>query len=422
LYAHDIPFMKMKNNKPQNSSSADYTFPYILVTSLYFLWGFAHSILDVLNKHFQDALNVSRAESGLVQFSVYGAYFLMAIPAGLFMKKYSYKYGILLGLLTYSFGSFLFYPATFIQTFWFVLVALFIIACGLTFLETAANPYVTVLGSKETADRRLNFSQAFNSIGWMAGPYVGSMLIFSDESKASENQFSSLAIPYITIGLLVLLIAFLFYISHLPEISENISEHGIEENTDIITQKNSLWEYTHFKWAVFTQFCYVAAQTGIFSFFINYVTETKIVATDQEAGIQLSLFGMGLFMVGRFVGSYLMKFIHASRLLGIYGLINICAMLLVIMSLGDVSYYALLLTFFCMSIMFPTIFSLGIKNLGSFTKQGASYIIASIIGGALAPIVMGYIADQTNIQIGFIIPLICFIMVSYFGWVGSQAK
>ncbi|MCS7003693.1 MAG: L-fucose:H+ symporter permease [Cytophagales bacterium] len=418
--------MKMGNETTtvMTAKKENYTFPYILVTTLYFLWGFAHSILDVLNKHFQEALGVSRAESGLVQFSVYGAYFLMAIPAGIFMKRYSYKHGILVGLLMYSFGAFLFYPATFIQKFWFVLIALFIIACGLTFLETAANPYVTVLGDKETADRRINFSQAFNSIGWITGPYVGSMLILSEESRISENQFSSLATPYLTIGCVVLIVAFLFYKAHLPEISENVDPHVAlsEEDTAPIFQKNSLWEYNHFKWAIFTQFCYVAAQTGIFSFFINYVTETGVVATDQEAGIQLSLFGMGLFMIGRFFGAYLMKFVEASRLLSLYGFVNMLCMLLVILGLGVISYVALLVTFFCMSIMFPTIFSLGIKHLGVFTKQAASYIIAAIIGGALSPILMGYIADKTNMQTGFFIPLLCFGVVTYFGMVGSRYK
>jgi len=393
-----------------------YLLPFILVTSLFFLWGFAHSVLDVLNKHFQEILHVTKAESGLVQFSVYGGYFLAALPAGYFMNRFGYKKGIVLGLLLYAFGAFCFYPAAFLQSFWPFLASLLIIAFGLAFLETAANPYIAVLGPKESAERRLNFSQSFNGLGWIFGPLVGGMIIFGMTSS-DGNQFTTLTWPYIGVGVVVFLVAVLFIRIPLPDINPE------QDNGPALqTGARSLWTYRHFVLAVAAQFFYVAAQTGINSFFINYVTESIDGLSNETAAIILSFGGMGLFWVGRLSGSMLMKGVKAHSLLAVYAAICLILMIVVVAGFGWVSVVALFTTYFFMSIMFPTIFVLGLKGLGPLTKKASSYLVMAIVGGALAPILMGYIADQTAMQWGYLVPLACFSFVLFFSLKGYRVR
>jgi len=390
------------------SGSRKNLLPFILVTSLFFLWGFAHSILDVLNKHFQEILHVTRAESGMVQFSVYFGYFLAALPAGYFMTRYGYKRGIVTGLLLYAGGAFLFYPAASLQSFWPFLTALLVIAFGLAFLETAANPYISVLGPSGSAERRLNLSQSFNGLGWIFGPLIGGLIIFGMESD-DGNPFTTLTWPYIGIGAVVLLVALTFIRIPLPEITE---ERTAEETSG--TRVKSLWKSRYYMMAVVAQFFYVAAQTGINSFFINYVTETIPGISNTTAAIILSFGGMGLFWAGRVSGSLLMRRIAPRKLLSLYSLLAVIMMAIVTGGFGWISVIALFSTYFLMSVMFPTIFALGIKDLGPLTKKGSSGLIMAIVGGAFCPILMGYIADQTAMQWGFIIPLICFLVVLCF--------
>lgn len=393
--------------------------PFILVTSLFFLWGFAHSLLDVLNKHFQEILGISKAQSGLVQVAVYGGYFIMAIPAGLIMKKFGYKRGMVLGLLLFAAGAFLFYPsATYIQTFWAFLGCLFIIACGLTCLETAANPYTTVLGPKESAAQRINLSQSFNGLGWIVGPLVGGLVLFG---RQGDDKFSSLAIPYVGIGFLVLLVAIFFIKTPLPEINEETATPTGDKAP--AWQKKRLIDFRHFKLAVLAQFLYIAAQTGVNSFFINYVTEEIPSVTNQQASLILSFGGMGLFMAGRLTGSWMMRYVSPNLLLAVYAAINSVLITVVILGLGWFSIISLFATYFFMSIMFPTIFALGIKGLGGLTKSASSYIVMGIVGGAICPVVMGYIADTTgSMALGFTIPMACFIFVAIFGFWGSKPR
>lgn len=391
----------------------NYLYPFILLTSLFFLWGFAHGLLDVLNKHFQELLHVTRAESGLVQFSVYGGYFLAALPAGYFMNRFGYKKGIILGLLLYATGAFLFYPAAAAQSFLPFLAALLIIAFGLAFLETAANPYVSVLGPNESAGRRLNFSQSFNGLGWIFGPLTGGLIIFGLQSSG-ENSFSSIAWPYLGVGVVVLFVALLFGRTRLPEIKEEPSP-GNEGTTyrDLLTHR-------HFILAVIAQFFYVAAQTGINSFFINYTTETITGISNAQAAMILSFGGMGLFWAGRLSGSFLMRKYQPHKLLSVYAGICLMLMLTVMAGLGWASVSALFITYFFMSIMFPTIFVLGLKNLGSLTKKASSFLVMAIVGGALCPMLMGYIADQSAMQWGFGVPLLCFVFVFFYGIIGYK--
>ncbi len=372
-----------------------YLWPFILVTSLFFLWGFAHSILDVLNKHFQEVLVISKAKSALVQAVVYGGYFLMALPAGAFIKRYGYRKGVILGLLLYAIGAFLFIPGSKLMSFNFFLVSLFIIGCGLTCLETAANPYITVLGEPEYGAGRLNLAQSFNGLGWIVGPLVGGVVLFSADGDIS--------LPYVGIGCLVILVALFFMRIRLPEVKEEApAEEGVT--------KKSLWKYPHFTWGVLALFCYVAAQTGINSFFINYVTEANLGFSNSDAALLLSFGGMGLFMVGRFTGSWLMNHIPAERLLIWFSVGASLCMLFVIAGLGWTSITALFVCYLFESIMFPTIFALAIRKLGGHTKKASSILIMSIVGGAVAPVLMGLLGEQ-NMSIGFIVPLICFFVI-----------
>ncbi len=393
--------------------------PFILVTSLFFLWGFAHGCLDVLNKHFQELLHMSKARSAFVQFVFYGGYFLMAIPAGLLMQKFGYKRGILFGLLLFATGAFLMLPATLVQTFGSFLFCLFVIACGLTCLETAANPYTTVLGPAESGARRINFSQSFNGLGWIAGPLVGGMLIFS--VNGNSNKFASIALPYVLIGSLVLVVAFFFWRVAFPEVKEE--SHFTDGGTIQGGRMKDLLKHPHFVFAVIAQFLYVAAQTGVNSFFINYVTEEIPSMTNQHAAQILGFGGMGLFWLGRFTGStVLMRIIRPNRLLAFYAIMNVFTMALVVAGLGWVSVVALFSTYFFMSVMFPTIFALGINDLGPLTKKGSSILVMSIVGGAIFPMIMGWIADISNMAVGFIVPLVCFGYIVFFGLKGYKVR
>ncbi len=401
----------MEKQKKQSLVAApggkSYWVPFILITSLFLLWGFAHGLLDVLNKHFQGVFTMTKAESGLVQFSTYIAYFLMALPAGAFMKRYGYRKGIIMGLLLFAIGAFGFIPAAFLHSATPFLIALFVIACGLCILETAANPYSTILGPSASAAQRLNLSQSFNGLGWILGPLVGGLLIFG----ASEGDSMALTKPYILVGGIVLFVALLFFFTKLPEIKPEEEE----EVTAIVEEKPaaSLWKRRQFVRSVVAQFCYCAAQTGIFGFFINYVTEMDPGISNLRASRILAFGGMALFMIGRLSGSFTMKWLAPGRLLTWYSLLSAVCMALVVASVGTLSLYALYLSFFFMSIMFPTIFALGLEGMGVYTKKASSYIVMGVAGGAFSPMLMGYIGEE-NMALGFIVPLIAFLYILYF--------
>ncbi len=384
-----------------------YLVPFILITSLFLLWGFAHGLLDVLNKHFQGVFTMTKAESGLVQFSTYIAYFLMALPAGAFMKRYGYRKGIIMGLLLFAIGAFGFIPAAFLHSATPFLIALFVIACGRCILETVAKPYSTILGPSASAAQRLNLSQSFNGLGWILGPLVGGLLIFG----ASEGDSMALTKPYILVGGIVLFVALLFFFTKLPEIKPEEEE----EVNAIVEEKPaaSLWKRRQFVRSVVAQFCYCAAQTGIFGFFINYVTEMDPGISNLRASRILAFGGMALFMIGRLSGSFTMKWLAPGRLLTWYSLLSAVCMALVVASVGTLSLYALYLSFFFMSIMFPTIFALGLEGMGVYTKKASSYIVMGVAGGAFSPMLMGYIGEE-NMALGFIVPLIAFLYILYF--------
>lgn len=401
--------------------------PLILVTSLFFFWGFVHNLDPMLIPHLRKVFSLNVFESSLVDSSIFIAYFVMALPAGMVMRKYGYKSGILLGLLFFASGCLLFLPAADTMKYGYFLGALFIIACGLAFLETAANPYVTILGPEESAARRLNFSQSFNGLAAVVAPLAGKWFLvsghettdaqvaaMSDTVRAAymRSEASSVKLPYLILGITILVVAIVFYFTKLPDIKEE-QEPG---------DKRGLFHafvYKHLRGAVIAQFFYVGAQVCVGSFFIVIVVKATNLS-GKTAADYLAIYGLA-FMVGRFVGTFLMRYIKPNKLLAIYALINIGLTAIAILSSGMIVVYALIGIAFFMSIMFPTIFSLGISNLGKDTKHASSLIVMSIVGGALLPPVLGKIADSTgNIQYGYIVALICFAVVAWFGWRGYK--
>lgn len=395
--------MKSNAKLVKTRDGKNYLTPFILITTLFFLWGFAHSILDVLNKHFQDALSISKAHSAMIQAVVYGSYCLMALPAGNIIRKYGYRAGVVTGLLLYGAGALLFIPGERIMSFNFFLFSLLIIGCGLACLETAANPYVTVLGDRESAERRINLSQSFNGLGWICGPLVGGLFIF-----AADGGEGSVAAPYAIIGCVVLAVALVFSRIKLPEIT-------VEEDSSATRDGNrgGLWSHRRFVFGLIALFFYVAAQTGVNSFFINYVNENAGIEP-REAALWLSFGGMGLFMAGRMAASWVMEYIRAEKMLAYLAMGAVVSMVIVIFGKGFGAVLAFFLCFLCESIMFPTIFALSIKGLGEHTKRASSYLIMGIAGGAVAPVIMGVIADRINMATGFIVPLVCYLVILAF--------
>lgn len=395
----------MNNKHTSLFKTADghnYLWPFILVTTLFFLWGFAHSILDVLNKHFQETLHIDKTQSALVQAVVYGGYFLMALPAGWIIRRFGYRTGVIAGLILYGVGALLFIPGGSIQSFPFFLLSLFIIGCGLTCLETAANPYVTVLGDSEGAEQRINLSQSFNGLGWIVGPLVGGYFAFSQGG-------GNISLPYAVIGVVVLCVAFIFTRVKLPEV-----EAAEVETTTVRCAEKSIWQHRNFVWGMAALFLYVAAQTGINSFFINYVTETSPTISNDTAAMLLGYGGMGLFMVGRMGGGWIMARIRAERVLLACAIGATCAMGVLLTGAGVWGIVAFFVCYLCESIMFPTIFSLSLRGMGHHTKLASSLLIMCIVGGAIAPVVMGAIADSQSMSLAFIVPLLCFVFISVY--------
>jgi FHS family L-fucose permease-like MFS transporter len=400
--------------------------PFILITCLFFLWGFAHNLDPILIPHLKKSFTLTTTQSTLVDSSVFVAYFIMAMPAGFIMKRWGYKMGIIAGLLLFAIGSFLFVPAANHQSYNYFLVALFIIACGLTILETAANPYASRLGDPATATQRLNLVQSFNGLAVALAPAIGARLIltkgYSDAELATMTETARKAAlameaytvktPYTILGIVLLLIAVIFYFIQLPDIRES-SDHKV-------TIKETL-QHSHLRWAVIAQFFYVGAQVCVLSLFILYVTQSANV-TEIQAADYLSIGGLA-FLIGRFLGTALMRFIQPKKLLTTYAIICVALSALAIVGKGTITIYTVIAICFFMSIMFPTIFSLGIDSLGKDTEMASSLIVMSIVGGAVLPRCYGLISDSTgNIQNGYIVPLIAFTVVAYFGWKGCKVK
>lgn len=414
----------------QNGAKSKYLVPFILVTSLFFLWGMAHNLDSVLIPHLKKACQLNNRQSTLIDTAVFFAYFIMAIPAGILIKKFGYKSGIVTGLLLFSIGAFLFVPAANSLGFGIFLVALFIIGCGLTILETAANPYAAVLGDPSSANIRLNLAASFNGLAAFIAPYIGKKFILSNVEYTPEqmaampetqklaylaNEAASVKMPYIVLGSVLLLVVILFLFVKLPE---------MKDDTKMVKPSDfkKAFKYKHLSWAVVAQFFYVGAQVCVTSFFIR--AAKKGGGMDEYAAADALIVYGALFMAGRFVGTFLFKKFPAARLLAVYSVICILLSLTAIYSDGKYVVYALCALGFFMSIMFPTIFGLGIEGLGKDTKIGSSLLVMSIIGGAILPYLMGTIIDVNNddIQIGYYIPAICYLIILYFAVSGYKIK
>jgi MFS transporter, FHS family, L-fucose permease len=433
-------------------------FTFLLVSSLFLLWGFCNGMIDVMDKHFQEELSLSKSQSAWVQFAHYLGYFLMSLPAGWLARKLGYKGGIIAGLLIVALGGFWFMPATYINglvhegrvspntAFVAFLAGVCVIATGLTFLETIANPYTTVLGDQRYAATRINLAQSCNGIGWIFGPIVGSMYFYSRDALGHSTGSQTLYIPYVCVAVVVIALAVVFFFANVPDIKAEDDYQLSDSAPDI---SHSIWSHPHFVLAVAAQFLYVAAQAGIFSFFINYMTsevpaipaswdsamsklaantgvlhdwllgwfETRagVLSISNKGAANLASLGFVCFLVGRFTGAGLVKKFPAHRILGIYGLLNVIATLVVFCKLGWLSVLCVFLSYFFMSIMFPTIFALGIFGLGAQAKKASAFLVMAIMGGAVLPKLMGYIADQFDMSRSFIVPMLCFAFVAFYG-------
>lgn len=385
-----------------------YLLPFVLITSLFFLWGFAHAILDVLNKHFQEALDITKVHSALIQVTMYMGYFVMALPAGLFIRRYGYRKGVVFGLLLYGVGSLLFIPGQQMASFNAFLFALFVIGCGLTFLETAANPYVTELGAKETAASRLNLAQSFNGVGCICAPILTGLLLFSNRPDAEAGD-GNVALPYACMGVVVLIVAAVFLRVKLPEMQH-------EPEVDATGHEVGLWSHRLFIFGLVALLAYEIAEISINSFFINYVVEQDWMRP-RDAAVVLSFGGLGLFMVGRFIGSWIMQRVRAEKMLFGCAVGTVATTSLILLDAGWFSFLALLCGYAFEAIMFPTIFALSLKGLGRHTKQASSFLMMSPVGGVIGPLLMGYVADASSMVTAFIVPWMGYAVVAVYGFV-----
>jgi MFS transporter, FHS family, L-fucose permease len=385
--------------------------PLALITSLFFLWAFGVNLNDILIPHFKKAFRLTDLQSSLIQVAFFGGYFLAAWPAGRLMDRIGYKRGILTGLLICASGALLFIPAASVLRYGFFLFALFVMACGQSFLEVAANPYVTILGPAESAERRLNLSQSFNSVGALVTPIIGGAFILTN-SQADVSVVETVKIPYLVIAATFLVVAAMIFATPLPEVHAHENEH---------VSAREIFKHGHLIRGVIAQFIYVGAQVGVASFVIRFAEFTAPGTPDKSAANFLKLHLLG-FMIGRFSGSALMKYVSAARLLAVFAVGATASMACALLGSGDLAIGGVVATGFFHSIMFPTIFALSIKNLGPLTKTGSSLLVMAIIGGSVFPALMGYISDATNIQRAFIVPLICYIYIFYFAARGYRVR
>jgi FHS family L-fucose permease-like MFS transporter len=414
-----------------------YVFAFLMVASLFFIWGFCHAMLDVLNKHFQNLLSVSKTQSGFVQTAFFLAYLLVAFPAAKMIRRIGYQRGILVGLVILAIGAFSFIPAGLVfKTFGAFLFSLFVLASGLACIETAANPYITILGPKEGAAGRLSAAQAFNSCAYIIAPAVGGFLLFGNKVDPNHPDFHPLLLPYIVLGCVVLLIFTVFSLVKLPVIEEGSK---VGEADDVTILKTPLSRLPHFKWGVFTQFLYIISQIGINAFAVNYIVDNAIVkdasgtvstsplfawygklmhagTADATAAYVIS-FAMILYAVGRFSGAPITRLIKPNLLLALYGVANTIIIVVAMADIKMVSWLVLPFSWLFMSIMFPFIFALSIRNLGAQTKIAASFHVMAVgAAGSISAVAMGWLWDSFHsVGISFILPLIGFIATTIYG-------
>lgn len=396
----------------KEQQNKNYLLPLTAMTTLFFLWGFITVLNDVLIPRLKGVFDLTYFEAMLVQFCFFGAYFIVSIPAGILVKQLGYKKGILTGLVVASIGCMLFYPAVVVHEYWLFLGALFVLAAGVTVLQVSANPYVAALGPEKTASSRLNLAQALNALGTTVGPYVGGILFFGTAGTlaASAATAESVKVPYLMLAAALLIIAIVFAFIKLPEIE------GHKEENNPVNETRSLTQAPHLTMGVFAIFCYVGGEVAIGSFLVNFFGEEHIAGLEEHAAAALISYYWGGAMVGRFIGSAALQKIAPSKALAFNACMVIALLLVTIFTQGNVALYAVLAIGLFNSIMFPTIFSVAIERLGSLTSKGSGWLCLAIVGGALVPLLQGYIADVVNIQQSFFVPLVCYVFIAWYGF------
>lgn len=405
--------------------------PFVLITALFFLWAIPNNFNDILIRQFMKSFAINRLEAGLVQFAFYLGYFFLAFPAGIIMRRAGYKAGILIGLCLYGAGCILFYPAAHVGQYWFFLTALFVIASGLAFLETGASSFIIQLGDPETAAQRVNFSQSFNPLGSITAVLIGSRFIFSGVEltpaqiaiKQAAGTYQAylksetlrVVTPYLVLGSLVLFWAVLIARTRFPHAGMDFSHEALEHDTS-----RPLWRRKHFVFAVLAQFLYVGAQVGVWSWQIPYV-QTYTGLGERKAGYLLTA-ALVAFTTGRFFSTWLLRHVRASRLLGVFAAINACICAAAVLRPGWLGVGCLLAVSFFMSMMYPTIFALGVKGLGTRTKTGGAVIVMSIVGGAFIPLAMGRVGDIAGVAVSYAVPTVCFVGVALYAWLASAPE
>jgi len=425
--------MKPETNQSPQLFSPGNTVPFVLVTTLFFLWGIPNNLNDILIKQFMTSFQITRFEAGLVQSAFYLGYFCLAMPAAFLMRRFGYKAGLVTGLLLFGTGSFLFWPAALIGSYGFFLFALFVIASGLSFLETGSNTFIAVLGDPRTSEQRLNLSQSFNPLGSITGALVGTVFIFSGVELSNQQigalkaqgtlgtylQSETLRVirPYVVLGVVVWVMAFLIMRTKFPTLKEEAQSKDSRDKGKL----SDLLHYPHFVQGVSAQFFYVGAQVGTWSFLIQYIQDYTH-QTEKVAGYLLTG-SLVAFAIGRFVATYLMKFFRPNRLMGVFGIINILLVAVGVLFPGWVGVGAVFLTSFFMSLMFPTIYALSIKGLGANTKLGGSFIVMAIVGGATAPPAMGLLYGAWHsMAVAMIVPLVCYAVVTHYAYYGCRMR
>jgi len=395
----------------KEQQNKNYLLPLTAMTTLFFLWGFITVLNDVLIPRLKGVFDLSYFEAMLVQFCFFGAYFIVSIPAGMLVKQLGYKKGILTGLVIASIGCMLFYPAVVVHEYWLFLGALFVLASGVTVLQVSANPYVAALGPEKTASSRLNLAQALNALGTTVGPYVGGILFFGTAGTlaASAASAESVKVPYLMLAVALLVIAIVFAFVKLPDIESH------KEENNPINESRSLTQAPHLTMGVVAIFCYVGGEVAIGSFLVNFFGEAHIAGLEEHAAAALISYYWGGAMVGRFIGSAILQKIAPSRALAFNSFMVISLLLITMFAQGNIAMYAVLAIGLFNSIMFPTIFSVAIERLGSLTSKGSGWLCLAIVGGALVPLLQGYIADVVNIQLSFFVPLLCYVFIAWYG-------
>lgn len=394
-----------------NHGSAQYKFAFGAMTTLFFLWGFITVLNDILIPHLKAAFDLNYTEAMLIQFCFFGAYFLVSVPAGALVRKIGYKNGVITGLLIGSLGCLLFYPAASIHQYWLFLCALFVLASGITVLQVSANPYVAALGPAETASSRLNLAQALNSLGTTLAPHFGALLFFSATAAAATEAANadSVKIPYLFLALAMAIIAIVFFLIKLPKLEFEQQEHSDD------TTQQSILSAPHAVFGAAAIFFYVGAEVAIGSFIVNYFGQADIGGLNEHQASQLLTYYWGGAMIGRFIGAAVTRVVRPQRVLA-FNAVAIFILLLVTMNTdGNVAIWSVLSIGLFNSIMFPTIFSLAIDKLGSLTSRGSGLLCLAIVGGAIIPVVQGFVADIWHIQISFVVPLLCYVFILWYG-------